>query len=142
MSSCLVAQVVEQGKDTLAEVALDDDLPILDATSHTALDLELPPQLVEVGVGTDKVVDDGDRLASATATLHPHMQFLLIGRKRFNGRFLIVLVLVVGIGGIDHPHFVLILHDMVGRNVDSGVTTCVTWDATGRGSSPTGHGQT
>lgn len=102
-----VAHFFEQGDDSVAKIALDDDLTVFGAAAYTTFAFEGFVQEGHVVGGAHKVIDHCDGFAPTPAALHAHTQFLLLGWEGVDdGVFVFVLVLKVGVGGIDHSGFV------------------------------------
>ena len=76
---CLISCSCQQGDDTVAEVALDDYLAVLDGAADTASGFEGLAKGFQVGGSADEIVDHGNSLAATTAALHADVQFLLLG---------------------------------------------------------------
>lgn len=100
---------------------MDDDLAVFDAAAYAASAFEGLAEGVEVFIGADEFLHEGDGLATAAAAFHLDVQFLLCGRQGlYEVVFAFVVVLVVGVGGIDDADFVLVFrHGLVkGFEVD------------------------
>ena len=96
---------------------MDDDLSVLHAAAYATFAFEEFAEGVEVFIGADEFLHEGDGLATAAAAFHLDMQFLLCGRQGlYEVVFAFVVVLVVGVGGIDDADFVLVFrHGLVKR---------------------------
>ena len=102
-SFCPISRGVEEGYDTLAEVALDDDLSIFDGPADTAFGFEGLAEDFKVGFSADKPVDNRDSLTPSPTAFHSDMKFLLCGCEGLGfGRRLVETE--VGISGINDIH--------------------------------------
>ena len=104
-----VAEVFEESDEAVAEVALDDDLSVFGTTPYPTLGLEGLAEGGKVVVGSNKAVNNGDGLASSAITLDTHAQFLLVEGQGVDFGRSVVLILEVGVGGIDHSYKVFVL---------------------------------
>jgi hypothetical protein len=94
-----VAVVAEDGDDLVFEVALDDDVVVLDGASYAALFLEEARKFLESGGRAGKAADKRDRFAVAVAGVGEDAQ--LAGGRMRGGERGVGGDAEVGIGGVD-----------------------------------------
>ena len=103
-----VAGGLEEGGDAVAVVALDEYLAVFGVAADAALGFELFAQGGEVVVAADEACDEGHLLAAALAAVQLDVQSLLLWRQGLDdGLVVLVGVLKVGVGGVDHADAVL-----------------------------------
>ena len=94
---------MKNGDKAVTEVALDNDLAVFNASANATACFEGSAKIVQVVIAADKIVHHRDGFTATSATLHANMEFLLRRRQGFGLlTVILVLVLVVRIGGVDH----------------------------------------
>ena len=106
------------GKDVagfVAHVALQDDFPVFDRAAYAAAVFEPLAQGFQIGGAAYEASYQGHGLASPAFGIAQHAQILAGGFQGLGFGFFFVLVLEVGVGGIDHAHGAFLVHGVFYR---------------------------
>ena len=109
-----VAFLGEDVAGLVPNIALQDDLPVLDRAAYAAAVLEQLAQGFQIGSGSYEASNQGHGLASPAFGVAQDAQVLAGGFQGLGFGFFFVSVLEVWVGGIDHAHRSFLVHGCFG----------------------------